>query len=138
MIAKLAISAIWILASALLFRLLNVWDQLPERVAVHFGISLQPNGWGRRSTMAWLIVLIVGGHAILTTWLILTHGQGNGMVAIIQLATATMLFSVFWQAITFNISGKPLRPLWIILPVLLIVGSIGVLMSRNLLLHPVR
>jgi len=129
MIAKLAISAIWILASALLFRLPSVWDQLPERVAVHFGRSLQPDGWGRKSIMAWLIVLLVVGHAIFTTWLLLTHGQGNGMIATIQLVTATVFFSVFWQMITFNIKGKPLKAVWIILPVLLIVGLIAALLS---------
>jgi hypothetical protein len=129
MIAKLAISATWILASALLFRLLSVWDQLPERVAVHFGRSLQPDGWGRRSLMAWLIVLIVMGHAIFTTWLVLTHGQGNGMIATMQLVTATVFFSVSWQMITFNIKGKPLKAVWIVLPVLLIVGLIAALLS---------
>lgn len=129
MIAKLAISATWILASALLFRLLSVWDQLPERVAVHFGRSLQPDGWSRKSIMAWLIVLLVGGHAISATWLLLTHAQGNGMVATIQLATATVFFSVFWQMITFNTEGKPLKAVWIILPVLLSVGLIAALLS---------
>jgi len=129
MIAKLAISAIWIMASALLFRLLNVWEQLPERVAMHFGRSLQPDGWGRKSIMAWMIVLLVVGHAILTTWLLLMHGKGNGMLAVIQLATATVFFSVFWQMITFNTAGKPLKAAWIILPVLLIVGLLAALLS---------
>jgi len=129
MIAKLAISAIWIMASALLFRLLNVCEQLPERVAMHFGRSLQPDGWGRKSIMAWMIVLLVVGHAILTTWLLLMHGQGNGMLAVIQLATATVFFSVFWQMITFNTAGKPLKAAWIILPVLLIVGLLAALLS---------
>jgi len=129
MIAKLAISAIWIMASALLFRLLNVWEQLPERVAMHFGRSLQTDGWGRKSIMAWMIVLLVVGHAILTTWLLLMHGQGNGMLAVIQLATATVFFSVFWQMITFNTAGKPLKAAWIILPVLLIVGLLAALLS---------
>jgi uncharacterized membrane protein len=129
MIAKLAISATWILASALLFRLLNVWDQLPERVAVHFGRSLQPDGWSRKSILARLIVLIVVGHATFTTWLLLTHAQGNGMVATIQLVTATVFFSVSWQMITFNIKGKPLKAVWIILPVLLIMGLIAALLS---------
>jgi uncharacterized membrane protein len=138
MIAELAISVVWILASALMFRLLSVWDQLPERVAVHFGASLQPDGWGRKSTMALLIVLVVVGHAVFTTWLVLTHGQGSEIVATILLATATILFSVFWQAITFNISGKPLKAIWIVLPVLLIVGAIAALLSRILFLHPVR
>jgi uncharacterized membrane protein len=106
MIAKLAISIIWILASALLFRLLSVWDELPERVAVHFGISLQPDGWGRKSTLAFVTVLLVLGHAVLTTWLVLAHAQGNGNLAVIQLGTSAVLFSVFWQTITFNISGS--------------------------------
>ena len=126
---KRAISATWILASALLFRLLSVWDQLPERVAVHFGRSLQPDGWSRKSIMARLIVLIVVGHAIFTSWLLLTHAQGNGMVATIQLVTATVFFSVSWQMITFNIKGKPLKAVWIILPVLLIVGLIAASLS---------
>lgn len=138
MIAKLAISAVWILASALLFRLLSVWDQLPERVAVHFGVSLQPDGWGRKSTLAWLIIPLVVGHGVLTTWLLLAHGQGNPIVATIQLATATIFFSVFWQTIAFNISGKPLKVIWIVLPVLLIVGSTAALLSSTLFLHPVR
>ena len=129
MIAKLAISAVWILASALLFRLLSVWDQLPERVAVHFGRSLQPDGWSRKSIMAWLVVLIIVGHATFTTWLVLTHGQGNGMLATIQLVTATVFFSVFWQMITFNTEGRPLKAVWIILPVLLILGLIAALLS---------
>ncbi|HEY2171503.1 MAG TPA: DUF1648 domain-containing protein [Candidatus Angelobacter sp.] len=137
MIAKLAISTIWILASALLFRLLSVWDQLPERVAVHFGRSMQPDGRGHKSIMAWLIVLLVVGHAILTTWLLLMHGQGNGMLAVIQLATATVFFSIFWQMISFNTQGKPLKAVWIILPVLLIVGSIAASLSGTLF-HSVR
>ena len=129
MIAKLAISVTWILAAALLFRLLSVWDQLPERVAVHFGISLRPDGWAKKSTMAVLILLLVVGHAALSTWLVFALLPASAMVAAIQLATATMLFSVFWQLITFNIAGKPLKAIWIVLPALLIAGSIGALLS---------
>lgn len=125
MIAKLAISAVWILASALLFRLLSVWNQLPERVAVHFGISMQPNGWGRKSILALLMVVIAVGHAAFTTWLILAHAHGNGIFMATQLGAAAVLFSVFWQTITFNISGKPLKTIWIVLPVLLIAASIA-------------
>jgi uncharacterized membrane protein len=138
MIAELAISIIWILAFALLFRLLSVWDQLPERVAVHFGVSLQPNGWGRRSTLALLMALIVVGHAVLSTWLVFAHAHGSGIVAAAQLAVASVLFSVFWQTITFNISRKPLKAIWMVLPVLLIAVSIAALLSGTLFLRSVR
>jgi Protein of unknown function (DUF1648) len=28
----------------------SVWDQLPARIATHFGVSGQPNGWMARDT----------------------------------------------------------------------------------------
>jgi uncharacterized membrane protein len=137
-IATLAIFVIWILATALLFRLLSVWDELPERVAVHFGVSLRPDGWASRSTMAVLIFLLVVGHAALSTWLLFTRGSADPMVSAIQLATATVFFSAFWQVITFNISGRPMKAIWIVLPALLVAGSVSVLVTGALGHHPVR
>jgi uncharacterized membrane protein len=137
-IATLAIAVIWILAATLLFRLLSVWDELPERMAVHFGVTLRPDGWAGRSTMAVLIFLVVVGHAALSTWLVFTRVSADPMVSAIQLATATVFFSVFWQAITFNISGKPLKVIWIVLPVLFVVGSVGVLLTGALGHHSMR
>ncbi len=138
MIATFAIAVIWMLAAALLFRLLSVWDELPERVAVHFGLTLRPDGWASRSTMAVLIFLAVIGHAALSTWLVFTRVSADPMVAAIQLATATVLFSVLWQVITFNISGKPLKAIWIVLPALLVAGSVGVLVIGALGHHSMR
>ncbi len=138
MIATLAIAVIWILAAALLFRLLSVWDELPERVAVHFGVTLRPDGWASRRTMAVLIFLLVVGHAALSTWLVFTRLSADPIVSAIQLATATVLFSVFWQTITFNISGKPLKVIWIVLPALFVAGSVGVLVTGVLGHHSMR
>ena len=138
MIAKLAISVVWILAAALLLRLLSVWDEIPERVAVHFGVTLRPDGWASRSTMALLIFFVVVGHAALSTWLVFTRVSADPMVSTIQLATATVFFSVFWQAITFNVSGKPLKAIWIVLPALFVAGSVGVLVTGALGHHSMR
>ncbi len=138
MIATLAIFVIWILAAALLFRLLSVWDELPERVAIHFGVTLRPDGWARRSMMAALIFAVVVGHAALSTWLVFTRLSADPMVIAIQLATATAFFSVFWQVITFNISGKPLKAIWIVLPALFVAGSVGVLVTGALGHHSMR
>lgn len=138
MIATVAIAVIWMLAAALLFRLLSVWDELPERVAVHFGITLRPNGWASRSMMAVLMFFVVVGHAALSTWLVFTRVSVDPMVSAIQLATATVFFSAFWQAITFNISGKPLKAIWIVLPMLFVVGSAGVLVTGALGHHSMR
>jgi hypothetical protein len=133
MIPKLAIAAIWTMGAALLIRLMSVWDQLPQRVAVHFGIAMQPNGWASRSTMALLMVLVVVGHAVLATWLILNFGGRSPMIGPIQMTVAAVMLSAFWQVISFNAEGKPFQSLWIVLSVLLMLALIAVLLLRPVL-----
>jgi Protein of unknown function (DUF1648) len=123
--AKLAIPVIWALAAALFLRLLSAWDELPSRVAVHFGISMQPNGWRSKRAMAWMVLLVVGGQAALATWLIMNFGQASGMIAPVQLAVTTVLVCVFWQMISFNLSGQRFRAIWIVMPLLLMLGLIA-------------
>jgi uncharacterized membrane protein len=135
MIPKLAIAAIWIMGAALLIRLMNLWDQLPQRVAVHFGIAMQPNGWASRSAMALLMVLVVAGHAVLATWLILNFSGRSPMIGAIQMTTSAVLVSAFWQMLSFNAQGKPFQSIWILISVLLMVALIVVLLLRPALHH---
>ncbi|HEU5412452.1 MAG TPA: DUF1648 domain-containing protein [Candidatus Angelobacter sp.] len=135
MIPKLAIAAIWIMGAALLIRLMNLWDQLPQRVAVHFGIAMQPNGWASRSAMALLMVLVVAGHAVLATWLILNFSGRSPMIGAIQITTSAVLVSAFWQMLSFNAQGKPFQSIWILISVLLMVALIAVLLLRPALHH---
>ena len=135
MIPKLAITAIWIMGAALLIRLMSLWDQLPQRVAVHFGIAMQPNGWASRSAMALLMVLVVAGHAVLATWLILNFSGRSPMIGAIQITTSAVLVSAFWQMLSFNAQGKPFQSIWILISVLLMVALIAVLLLRPALHH---
>ena len=135
MIPKLAITAIWIMGAALLIRLMSLWDQLPQRVAVHFGIAMQPNGWASRSAMALLMVLVVAGHAVLATWLILNFSGRSPMIGAIQMTTSAVLVSAFWQMLSFNAQGKPFQSIWILISVLLMVALIAVLLLRPALHH---
>lgn len=135
MISKLAIAAIWTMGAALLIRLMNLWDQLPQRVAVHFGIAMQPNGWASRSTMALLMVLVVIGHAVLATWLILNFSGRGPMIGAIQMTVSAVVVSAFWQMLNFNAQGKPFQSLWIVISVLLMVALIAVLLLRPALHH---
>ena len=135
MIPKLAIAAIWIMGAALLIRLMSLWDQLPQRVAVHFGIAMQPNGWASRSAMALLMVLVVAGHAVLATWLILNFSGRSPMIGAIQITTSAVLVSAFWQMLSFNAQGKPFQSIWILISVLLMVALIAVLLLRPALHH---
>lgn len=138
MIAKLSLATIWTLAAAVLIRLMSVWDQLPPRVAVHFGIAMQPNGWSSRSAMALLVALVLIGHAVLATWLIVNFGRQSELIGLIQMAVSLVIVSAFWQMISFNAEGKPFQSIWILVPVLLMVGLILTLLFGGLLHQPAR
>jgi Protein of unknown function (DUF1648) len=137
MMAKVAILVIWALAIVVLIRLFSVWDHLPQRVAVHFGVSMQPNGWSSRSGMALLLLLAVVGHAVLATFLIAGFGSRAGIIAPLHMIVATVLVSAFWQMINFNAEGKQFQAIWIVVPVLLVIGFISTILLAALFRHPV-
>jgi uncharacterized membrane protein len=129
--ARLAIPVIWGLAGALLLKLWNAWDQLPERVAVHFGFSLQPNGWSSKGGLAVIIALVAVGQATLATWLILRVTSVSAMMAPIQLAVSVVLVCAFWQVINYNAKGAPFQPLWILAPMVLLFATITALLLQT-------
>lgn len=135
MISKLAIAAIWILGATLLIRLMSSWDLLPQRVAVHFGVAMQPNGWASKLAMALIVVFVVVGHAVLATWLILNFGGSSPMIVPIQMMVSVVLVSAFWQMISFNAQGRPFQSLWVLVPALLMLAMIAVLLLRPVLHH---
>lgn len=128
MTAKLAITTIWAMNAALLLRMWNVWDRLPERVAVHFGMSLQPNGWSSKNGMLIIVIAAVAGQAALASWLILRLGGAFGFMAPLQVLVSFTLVCAFWQMISYNAEGKPFQPLWVIAPMVLLFATITVFM----------
>lgn len=128
MTAKLAIPVIWGMNAAVLLRLWNVWDRLPERVAVHFGISLQPNGWSSKRGMLVAVIAVMLGQATLASWLILRLGGAVGVIAPVQLLVSLTLFGAFWQMISYNADGKPFQPWWVLVPLVLLFGAIAAFM----------
>ena len=123
---KLVIPAIWILAGTLVIKLWTAWNQLPDRVAVHFGISMQPNGWSSKNALAATVLLAVLGQASLATWLILYISSASGMIAVIQLVVSAVLVSAFWQVINYNTRGTPFQAMWVLVPVVLLFAGITV------------
>ena len=128
MTAKLAIPLIWAMNAALLLRLWNAWARLPERVAVHFGMSMQPNGWSSRSGMLIAVIAVTLGQAALASWLILRVGAAVSLMAPVQLLVSVTLVCAFWQMISYNADGKPFQPLWVIAPMVLLFATITVFM----------
>jgi hypothetical protein len=124
MSARLVIPVIWTLAGVLVIRLWSAWGQLPDRVAVHFGMAMQPNGWSSRGALATTILAAVVGQAALATWLILRISSASGIIAPIQLAVSVVLVCAFWQVINYNAGGRPFQPMWALVPMVLVSATI--------------
>ncbi len=107
----------WAVAGLLLLYLQQSWDRLPERVAVHFGLDLQPNGWGSKA--------LLGGVTVLAAVLIATiatvtsaRPPADSRIFAVVLVTLVTPAAVLWQAIRFNVTGAPIQRFWVWAPVL--------------------
>jgi hypothetical protein len=115
---RLVIPVIWALTGALLVKLLATWNRLPDRVAVHFGTTMQPNGWSSKTALAAVVLVAVPGQAALATFLLLHVGSAATVpFAMVQLVVNVVLVSVFWQTIHYNVAGH-MRPMWIFVPLI--------------------
>ncbi len=124
---KFAIPVIWALAGALAVKLLAAWHRLPDRVAVHFGMALQPNGWSSRSGLAAIVLIAMLGQAALATFVLLRVGSAAGWIAPATLVlVSVVLVSAFWQTINYNAQGTPFQPLGIFVPMIALFASIAV------------
>lgn len=121
---KFAIPVVWALAGALAVELLAAWDRLPDRVAVHFGMALQPNGWSSRSGLAAIVLIAMLGQAALATFVLLRVGSAAGWIAPTTLVLVSVVVSAFWQTINYNAQGTPFQPLGIFVPMIALFASI--------------
>ena len=131
------LGAIWILSSALVIKLLTSWDELPERMAVHFGFDMQPNGWSGKPVFAAAVVVPALGEAALASWILVRLGSSAGFAGLILLVVNLVMVCVFWQVINYNTQGTPFRSGWVLLPLIMLFGVVAaVVMSQTTRHHP--
>jgi hypothetical protein len=118
---SLVLSVIWILSGALIVKLLSAWDQLPDRVAVHFNTALQPNGWSSKRGLAATVLIAVLGQTALATFVLLRVAGATGMIGPILLIVNIVLVSALWQTINYNAEGTPLRLSWFLVPLIVLL-----------------
>ncbi len=98
----------------------SVWDQLPARMATHFGVSGQPNGWMTRETsLAFALVVVFVVLLALTGTLMRVRKPDAlawSLMAMLYVITGA-LFSINAALINYNIDGRPLN----IVPALAVV-----------------
>jgi hypothetical protein len=90
----------------------SVWDQLPGRMATHFGTAGQPNGWMSRETSLVFSLVVTALVLVSLTWA-LTRVHKPDVLAWSLLATLYVvmgaLFSVNAAVLNYNLHGGPLN-----------------------------
>jgi Domain of unknown function (DUF1648) len=90
----------------------SVWDQLPTRMATHFGASGQPNGWMPRETACIFAVGLTAFLLVSFTWA-LTRVRKPDLLAWSLLAmlyfVIGVLFSINAAVLNYNLHGSPLN-----------------------------
>lgn len=129
---RLAIPVIWTLSGALLIKLAAAWPRLPDRVATHFGASLQPNRWGSKGALAAIIVVAVLGQAALATFVLLRVDGAASPAGVVLLVVNVALVSAMWQTINYNAKGSPFQPIWMFGPIIVLLAAITLALARGL------
>ena len=98
----------------------SVWDQLPGRMATHFGVAGQPNGWMTRETSLIFAMVVTTLVLVALTWT-LTRVRKPDVLAWSLLAMLYVvmgaLFSVNVAMLNYNLHGGALN----LLPTLAVV-----------------
>ena len=124
---SVAILMIWLLSGAVLVKLWTAWPRLPDRVATHFGLSLQPDGWRSKGKLAAVILIAVLGQAALATFVLLRVVGAAGPIELIMLVVNIVLVSAFWQTINYNVDGTRFQAAWILGPLILLLAGMVLL-----------
>lgn len=118
---------LWLALPVTAFQFWSVWNQLPARMASHFGAADQPNGWMSRETLAIFFLVLLTFLLATFTW-VLTRVRKPDALAWSLLAmfyvVAGVLLSINASVLNYNLYGRPLN----ILPELVIVfiGALAV------------
>jgi hypothetical protein len=111
---------LWLALPLTAFQFWRVWNELPARMASHFGAAGQPNGWMSREGLATFSVLLLTFLLATFTW-VLSRVHKPDVLAWSLLTmfyvVAGVLLSVNSAVLKFNLYGHPLN----ILPELVIV-----------------
>ncbi len=118
---------LWLALPLMAWQYWSVWDQLPARMATHFGASGQPNGWMARDTSLAFAMVVTTLVLASLTWA-LTRVRKPDVLAWSLLAMLYVvmgaLFSINVAVLNYNLHGRPLN----IVPALAVVfiGAIAV------------
>jgi len=98
----------------------SVWDQLPGRMATHFGAAGQPNGWMTRETSLIFAMVVTTLLLAALTWALIRVRKPDLLAwSLLAMLYVVMggLFSINIEVLRYNLYGRPLN----IVPALAVV-----------------
>ena len=123
----------WLALPILVLNFGAVWQKLPARMATHFDLAGQPNGWMPREEAVIVMLGISAAVLIIATWIASRVKEADatawGLVALFYIIQGTLIYAA-QSMINFNLHATPVHPgpvmlVGIVSAVLLIVFSLS-------------
>ncbi len=117
-----------------------VWQKLPDRLATHFDLAGQPNGWMPREEAVVVMLGISTAVLIIATWIASRVKEPDAtawaLVALFYIIQGTLIYAA-QSVIDFNLRAKPVHPgpvmlVGIVSAVLLIVFALSTRRGEHL------
>ena len=130
----------WLALPILVLDFGSVWQRLPERMATHFDLAGQPNGWMSREEAVVVMLGISTAVLIIATWIASRVKEADatawGLIALFYIIQGTLIYAA-QSMIDFNLHGTPVHPgpvllVGIVSAVLLIVFSLSTRRGEHL------
>jgi hypothetical protein len=111
----------------------SVWQQLPARMATHFDLAGQPNGWMTREESVAVLLGVATAVLIVATWIasriLDTDATAWGLIALFYIIQGTLIYAGR-SIIDSNLHATPVHPgpvllIGILAAVLLVILSLG-------------
>jgi hypothetical protein len=98
----------WLALPVMALMFASVWQQLPDRVATHFNLANQPNGWMSREETLVVLLGLATAFAITATWVTSRVSEPDpaawGLVGVFYVMQATLIFAGH-AIIAYNVAG---------------------------------
>ena len=110
-----AIAFLWAALPAIYFQYADAWNRLPARMATHFDINGNPNGWAPRETSMWFILGVTAFVVLVGTILLARIRKPDaaswGVLAMFYIMLA-ILYRASAAVIEYSLSGNFLSMAW--------------------------